>query len=169
MGLLVPVLAKGLWKATARSEMLSAVSTALHTEARAFESLYRLHGPLVYSYTLARLRNVDDAEDATQTTFLKAYHALHHGTRPRDTRRWLIGIAKNVCRDRFREAKRRPRQEPLDEWVPAIQPSEPLFSLQDVCREISFLSPRYRTIITMREFEGRSFAEIAASLGYTEA
>jgi RNA polymerase sigma-70 factor (ECF subfamily) len=145
------------------------VSTALQTEARAFESLYRLHRPLVYSYALARLRDVDDAEDATQTTFLKAYHALHHGARPRDTGGWVVGIAKNVCRDRFREAKRRPRPELLDETAPAVEPSELLFNLQDVCREISMLSPRYRTIITMREFEGRSFAEIAASLGYTEA
>jgi RNA polymerase sigma-70 factor, ECF subfamily len=145
------------------------VSTALQTEARAFESLYRLHRPVVYSYALARLRNVDDAEDATQTTFLKAYHALYHGARPRDTGGWIIGIAKNVCRDRFREAKRRPRPELLDEAAPAAEPSELLFSLQDICREISMLSPRYRTIITMREFEGRSFADIAASLGYTEA
>jgi RNA polymerase sigma factor (sigma-70 family) len=144
------------------------VSTALQTEQRAFESLYRLHRPLVYSYALTRLHQPADAEDVAQATFLKAYYALRQGAVPLDTERWLITIAKNVCRDRFREAKRRPRQEPLDERVPAIQPPELLFSLQDVCREISMLSPRYRTIITMREFEGRSFAEIAASLGYTE-
>src|SRR5438105_4375779 len=94
-------------------EDATAVSTALQSEDIAFESLYRLHRPPVYAYALSTLRHPADAEDVTQTTFLNAYCALHRGVAPRDDLQWLLAIARNVCRDRFRDAKRRPKEEPL--------------------------------------------------------
>src|SRR5579862_1678837 len=149
--------------------MLRSVSAALIAEDRAFESLYRLHRPVVYAYALSTLRNVQDAEDVTQTTFLNAYCALHRGVQPRESSTWLVAIARNVCRDKFRDAKRRPREEPLADWTPAAEPAEPSFSLEDVSRELSTLNPRYREILLMREFEGRSYTEISEELGVSEA
>src|SRR5581483_11449001 len=148
--------------------MLRSVSAALISEDRAFESLYRLHRPVVYAYALSTLRNVQDAEDVTQTTFLNAYCALHRGVQPRESSTWLVAIARNVCRDRFRDAKRRPREEPLLESMPAAASEEPKYSLDDVSRELSALNPRYREILLMREFEGRSYAEISEQLGVSE-
>jgi hypothetical protein len=55
--------------------MLETLSAALIGEDRAFESLYRLHRPVVYAYALSAMHNVHDAADVTQTTFLNAYHA----------------------------------------------------------------------------------------------
>jgi RNA polymerase sigma factor (sigma-70 family) len=147
----------------------SPVSTALHAEDRAFESLYRLHRPLVYAYAFSKLRHPADAEDVTQTTFLNAYNALHRGVSPRDPIEWLLAISRNACRDRFREAKRRSNEEPLPEWISIVQPEEPDFSVREICKEISELNPRHRQILLMREFEGRSYAEIAAQLGSSEA
>jgi RNA polymerase sigma factor (sigma-70 family) len=149
--------------------MLRPVSTALQVDDRAFDSLYRVHRPQVYSYALAILRNPHDAEDATQTTFLKALYALDRGMDPRETGSWLIGITKNVCRDRFRDAKRQPIGEPIGEWVKAQEPQDPRFAFEDLCREILALSPRQRRILVMREFEGRSFEEISQELGITAA
>jgi RNA polymerase sigma-70 factor (ECF subfamily) len=144
------------------------VSTALQTEDLAFESLYRLHRPPVYAYALATMRHSADAEDVTQTTFLNAYCALHRGVAPRDDLQWLLAIARNVCRDRFREAKRRPKEEPLNDWTVLTQREQPEFTVSEICKEISELSPRYRQILLLREFEGRSYAEISAKLGVTE-
>jgi RNA polymerase sigma-70 factor (ECF subfamily) len=145
-----------------------AVSTALHAEDRAFESLYRLHRPPVYAYALSTLRHPADAEDVTQTTFLNAYTALHRGVAPRDDLQWLLAIARNVCRDRFRDAKRHPKEEALEDWIRLVQPEEPDYSVGEIFKEISELSPRYRQILLMREFEGRSYAEISAQLGVSE-
>jgi RNA polymerase sigma factor (sigma-70 family) len=145
------------------------VSTALHAEDRAFESLYRLHRPLVYAYAFSKLRHGADAEDVTQTTFLNAYNALHRGVSPREPTEWLLAITRNACRDRFREAKRRSNEEPLADWISIVQPEEPDFSVREICREISELNPRHRQILLMREFEGRSYAEISAELGTSEA
>jgi RNA polymerase sigma-70 factor (ECF subfamily) len=145
------------------------VSTALQAEDRAFESLYRLHRPLVYAYAFSKLRHAADAEDVTQTTFLNAYNALHRGVSPRDPIEWLLAITRNVCRDRFRDAKRRPQEQPLADWIRIVQPEEPDFSVREICKEISGLNPRHRQALLMREFEGRSYAEISAELGVSEA
>jgi len=147
----------------------TAVSTALQSEERAFESLYRLNRSPVYAYALSRVRHTADAEDITQTTFMNAYCALHRGVAPRDDLQWLLAIARNVCRDRFRDSKRRPKEEPLAEWIKLIQPDEPEFAVKDVVRELAALDPRQRQILVMREFEGRSYAEISAQLGVSEA
>src|SRR5207237_7732916 len=130
----------------------AAVSTALQREDLASEFLYRLHRSPVYAYALSTLRHPADAEDVTQTTFLNAYCALHRGVAPRDDLQWLIAIARNVCRDRFRDAKRRPREEPLTDWIRLVQPEEPDYSVDEICKEISGLNPRYRQILLLREF-----------------
>src|ERR687887_2182361 len=82
---------------------------------RAFERLYEKHVADVYQYALAVLTNPSDAEDVTQTTFMNAYRAFQRGERPRNAQNWLIAIAHNVCRQRFRQAARRPDEVAFDE------------------------------------------------------
>ena len=78
---------------------------------RAFERLYKRHVGDVYRYALAVMRNPADAEDVTQTTFLNAYRAyVEKGSRPEKPQNWLIAIAHNVCRQRFRQSSRRPAE-----------------------------------------------------------
>jgi RNA polymerase sigma-70 factor (ECF subfamily) len=77
---------------------------------RAFERIYRRHLGDVYRYALAVLRNPSDAEDVAQTTFMNAYRAYVRGERPRNAQNWLISIAHNVCRQRFRQSMRRPEE-----------------------------------------------------------
>ncbi len=84
---------------------------------RSFERLYRRHATDVYRYAYGVLRNRADAEDVTQTTFLNAYRALERGEEPRAALNWLIAIAHNVCRQRFRTASRRPHEVEFDEDV----------------------------------------------------
>src|ERR671927_559406 len=84
---------------------------------RAFERLYRRYVGDVYRYALAVMRNQPDAEDVTQTTFLNAYRAYQRGERPEKPQNWLIAIAHNVCRQRFRQQQRRPHEVEFDEAV----------------------------------------------------
>ena len=74
------------------------------------ELLYRDHAQDVSRYALAVLGDRADAEDVTQTTFLNAYRALQRGERPMKPENWLIAIAHNACRERFRNGQRRPRE-----------------------------------------------------------
>ena len=133
---------------------------------RALEQLYKRHARDVYQYALALLTNPADAEDVTQTTFLNAYRALQRGDRPHRPHNWLITIAHNVCRMRWRQAGNRPREVALDdapEPVALDRGEQP--SIDDVLRALSRLSFNQRSALVMRELEGRSCKEIAQILG----
>src|SRR6266705_2113988 len=80
----------------------------------AFEGFYRKHVAEVYQYALAVLANSADAEDVTQQTFLNAYRAFQRGEKPKKAHNWLIKIAHNVCRMRWRQSGRRPQEVPLE-------------------------------------------------------
>lgn len=132
---------------------------------RSFERMYRRHVGDVYRYALAVLRNPADAEDVTQTTFLNAYRAMQQGERPEKPQNWLIRIAHNVCRQRFRQAARRPNEVVFDEDLAEAVPLDtdgP--SAEDLTRALSHLAFNQRSALVMRELEGRSYAEIAQAL-----
>ncbi len=136
-------------------------------EAEAFEQLYRKYAPEVYRYALALLSNPTDAEDVTQTTFLNAYRAFQGGERPRRPHNWLIAIAHNACRMRWRQASARPREVALEESpepaAPGPEHERP--SLDELLQALARLSFNQRAALVMRELEGRSYGEIAAVLG----
>src|SRR5690349_543772 len=132
---------------------------------RAFEQLYERHAREVYQYALALLANPADAEDVTQTTFLNAYRAFEKGERPHKPHNWLIAIAHNVCRMRWRQAGSRPREVALEEAPEpaALDAEQP--DLDEVLTALAALSFNQRAAIVMRELEGRSYQEIAGVLG----
>jgi RNA polymerase sigma-70 factor (ECF subfamily) len=132
---------------------------------RAFERIYRRHVSDVYRYTLAVLRNEQDAEDVTQTTFMNAYRAFQRGERPAKPQNWLIAIAHNVCRQRFRQTARRPVEVAFDDDVGATLVDEDHVPTgEDIRRALAQLAFNQRAALVMRELEGRSYAEIAEIL-----
>ena len=137
---------------------------------RSFERLYRKHVHAVYRYSLAVLQNEADAEDATQTTFLNAYRAFERGERPRTPHNWLIKIAHNVCRQRFRDSSRRPREVEFDDSL-ATAPTESadVPTATELRHALGFLAFNQRAALVMRELEGRSYAEIAQVLDVSVA
>jgi len=133
----------------------------------AFESFYREHVAEVYQYALAVLGNSPDAEDVTQQTFLNAYRAFQRGERPRKPHNWLIKIAHNVCRMRWRQSGRRPQEVPLERAGEPAARDDETPSLDEVLTALARLPFNQRSAIVMREIEDRSYAEIAEVLGTT--
>jgi RNA polymerase sigma factor (sigma-70 family) len=134
---------------------------------RSFERLYRKHAHDVYRYALVVLRNQADAEDVTQTTFLNAYRAIQNGERPRSPQNWLISIAHNVCRQRFRQSQRRPNEVAYEEEIAETIVDEDAITAEDIRRALGHLAFNQRSALVMRELEGRSYQEIAEILGTT--
>jgi RNA polymerase sigma factor (sigma-70 family) len=132
---------------------------------RSFERLYRKHAGDVYRYALVVLRNQADAEDVTQTTFLNAYRAMEQGERPRSPQNWLIAIAHNVCRQRFRQSQRRPTEVAYEDELAETVVEEDAVSAEDIRRALGHLAFNQRSALVMRELEGRSYQEIAEILG----
>src|SRR6059058_4394812 len=117
---------------------------------RAFEKLYQRHVGDVYRYALVVMRNQADAEDVTQTTFMNAYRAFAKGERPHTPQNWLIAIAHNVCRQRFRQLQRRPAELPLeDDDVAQVVPDDDALSAEDIRRALSHLAFNQRAALVM--------------------
>jgi RNA polymerase sigma factor (sigma-70 family) len=131
---------------------------------RSFERLYRKHAGDVYRYALVVLRNQADAEDVTQTTFLNAYRAMENGERPRSPQNWLIAIAHNVCRQRFRQSQRRPSEVAYEEELAEAVVDEDAITAEDIRRALGHIAFNQRAALVMRELEGRSYQEIAEIL-----
>ena len=132
---------------------------------RAFERLYKRHVGDVYRYALAVMRNPADAEDVTQTTFLNAYRAyVEKGSRPEKPQHWLIAIAHNVCRQRFRQSSRRPAEVSFEDDIADTIGEDDTPTGDDIRRALSHLAFNQRAALVMRELEGRSYAEIAEVL-----
>src|SRR5437870_9423449 len=134
---------------------------------RAFERMYQRHVGDVYRYALAVMRNPADAEDVTQTTFLNAYRAyIEKGNRPDKPQNWLIAIAHNVCRQRFRQSARRPTEVVFEDDIGSqlVEPDADTPTGDDIRRALGHLAFNQRAALVMRELEGRSYAEIGEIL-----
>jgi RNA polymerase sigma-70 factor (ECF subfamily) len=127
------------------------------------ERLYREHGRDVYRLALRDLGNPEDAEDAMQAAFLNAYRALARGDLPRKPRSWLLAIAENVCRRRFRNGST-PASWPLDEErLEAPSREEPL--LDEIVTSLGGLSDTQRSVLVLRELGDFSYEEISQRVG----
>jgi RNA polymerase sigma factor (sigma-70 family) len=146
-----------------------AVSESGHLAARELDDLYRANGADVYRYAFAVLGNHADAEDVTQTTFLNAYRALEQGVRPGKPANWLLTIASNAIKQRFRQERARPRQVELDDSIAGTPPDDDGPSVGELLTALSRIPPQQRQAIVLREFEGRSYSEITEILGVTKS
>src|SRR3954462_9426519 len=111
---------------------------------RSLDELYRSHAAEVYRYAYAVLGTHADAEDVTQTTFVNALRALERGERPHTPKNWLITIAHNLIRQRFRQQQARPREVGLDQELPAAEADESGPSLDDLVRALQRIPPTQR-------------------------
>jgi RNA polymerase sigma factor (sigma-70 family) len=134
-----------------------------------FERLYRQHRRDVYGAVLRDVRDPDEAEDVTQIAFLNAYRAMRKGEQPEKPRAWLVTIARNVIRRRYRELARRPREVVLDPDV-----AESLLNVDgptagEITAAMRRLPASQRAVILLREIQGHSYSEIAGELGLSLA
>ncbi|MDQ2982136.1 MAG: zf-HC2 domain-containing protein, partial [Actinomycetota bacterium] len=74
---------------------------------------------------------------------------------------WLIAIAHNVCRQRFRQTARRPAEVSFEDDIADTVADDEAPSGEDIGRALGHLAFNQRAALVMRELEGRSYAEIA--------
>jgi RNA polymerase sigma factor (sigma-70 family) len=136
--------------------------------------LYERHSDLVYRYCLKMLGSREDAEDAAQTTFVQALRAMRRGVTPTYEQAWLLTIARNECKSRYRAGSRRRQLElahdpqALAEFAQAA-PNGGDGRLIGVQHALSRLPEMQRRALLLREWQGRSYGEIAHELGVSHA
>ena len=153
------------------------VESARQGDRGAFEAIVRSHHRRLYRMLLCVTRNSADAEDATQTAFLKAFRHLADFEGHARFGTWLTRIAINEGLECVRS--RRP-MEPLspDEDGAQFRPRsvlawtndpEQLYQREElralVERAVTSLPVRYRLAVLLRDLEQLSTAEAAAALG----
>lgn len=127
------------------------------------EGLYRTHRAEVYRVALRKLGDHHEAEDVTQTAFLDAYRAMLRGSHPELPRAWLLAIAENVRRRRYRPAVTSLREEPLRDEFAALD-SEAQDLAERIRAALGELATTQRHAFLLRELGGLSYGEIAARL-----
>lgn len=124
------------------------------------------------------LQDREDADSATQDTFLKAYQSLtKNPPEIDDPGKWVTRIAVNTCVDRLRSRKwqfwrKRPSPEDEGTILAMVRERGPdaedrLFATeiqQRLAAAMTGLSTRQRAVFTLRHFEDRSIDEIAEIL-----
>jgi len=142
-------------------------------EADATRDLYERYARQIYSYCLHQLGNREEAEDATQSTFLNAFRGIQRGVDPEFESAWLYKIAQNVCLTRQRSSSRRRRVETpgdleaMQDYVPAHQAdSDELIHLPEA---LESMPEQQRRALLLREWQGLSYKEIADELDLSQA
>jgi RNA polymerase sigma factor (sigma-70 family) len=130
---------------------------------RDLERLYARHKRDVYRFVLRDVRDPDEAEDITQAAFLDAFRALRRGDEPQQPQAWLLTIAQNAARRRFRTRAARPSEVELDAELLAA-PDREGPSAGEIRVALERLRPAQREALVLREIGGRSYVEIAAAM-----
>ena len=73
--------------------------------AQAFALLYRRYVDRIYDFSRQRLATREDAEDATQATFIRAYKSIKSCREGELFAGWLYAIARNEINDRYKSAR----------------------------------------------------------------
>jgi len=159
------------------------ISRILAGERELFHDLIRPYERGLYLAAYSIVLNEADAEDIAQDAVIKAYKGLKNFRREARFSTWLMAIALNEARSRWRKASG-VQMDFLDDcddsggdYTPAVLadwryiPSQELErkELRQALREaIAKLSPEYREVLILRDVRGMSIAETAAATGANE-
>ena len=159
-----------------REEELTLLRRAQRGDGAAFEEIVRANEAAVYHLALRRLGSREDAEDAAQEVFLKAYTALQSFRGDSKLSVWLYRITGNVCTDLLRrrrdtvslsgeneEGEATELEIPDERFDPAAL-AERKDLREQVGKALQCLPPDAREILLLRELSGLSYDEIAAAL-----
>ncbi len=132
-------------------------------EPWALEQLYHAHQPQVYALCFRLLHRPDDAEDAVQATFVRAFRALPRFRGQSSVRTWLYRIATNEALSMLR--RRREGADWREESHGAPDETGGVVERLAVRAALGRLTPAHRAILVLRLWEELSYEEIAAVLG----
>lgn len=151
----------------ARSDDGRLVAQALGGNPDAFATLVERYDRAVYHLAYRMLRNTEDARDATQEAFFKAYRSLRTFKPGAKFSTWIFAIAYHGCCDRLNRSKRFSNEELPDRADPTPGPEQQAIALDEASRlraAIEALPEKYRAVITLFHLQGKQYEEIAEVL-----
>lgn len=166
---------------------LALVRSARDGDLSAFNELVVRYQDAVFNVAYRLIGEREQAEEAAQEAFLKAYQGLASFKENASFYTWLFRIAINTAYSKGRTIRRQQRERPFglpeddgDERPPAGPEAVPAetagpvdVALEDeraaaVQEAIRSLDPEFRSVVVLRDIEGRSYEEIASILDCPE-
>ncbi len=123
-------------------------------------AVFHRHVKTVYRLCFAHLGSAADAEDATQSVFMKLIDRPRRFNDAEHEKAWLIVCAQNHCRDVLKSAHRT-RQTALPEDIA----DERRARQDETLDAVLALPEKYKTCVYLFYYEGYRTAEIAALTG----
>ena len=163
---------------------LDLIRDYLAGDVAAFDTLFRRYHKAIYGLTFRLLRDRQLAEDLTQETFFQILRTIHRINDSFNFSAWIHRIATNLCYDELRRRKKFPEAQEIDDeenedsvlQVPdadarkspevALEISELRDAVWSVARR---LPEKYRLVLTLRELQGLSYANIARRMKVSES
>ena len=128
------------------------------------EELYDRYADMLFRIAYAELLKREDAEDAVQEVYIKAYKALPEFRHECSEKTWLLRIAANVCRDMQKSRWSRF----VNRSVDIANLPEPAYEMaehdDELIQAIQALPAKYSEVILLHFWQHMSLTEIAAIL-----
>lgn len=157
-------------RAEASEERL--VQAALQGDRSAFTTLVLRYRDVAFAYAFATLRNREEAEDAAQEAFLRAFQSMNRFRNGSTWGTWMMSILRNHCIDLLRRKSKRV-ETPLQETHPCAFPTPEFQLMNTIQREelqkaIAALPDKFRIPLMMHYASGSTYREIALALAIPE-
>lgn len=139
------------------------------TDEERLTRLMEAYGSSVLRVCYLYLKDHALAQDAAQTTFVKAWQALRNLRDGSTEKAWLMRIAVNTCKTtlRSREYRLYAQSPDMDELPdPAVEDVPPDTT---VLNAVMSLPEKYREVITLHYYQGLSSPAVARILGVPQA
>jgi len=142
------------------------VARCLEGDELAMAALVERYRGDVFGLCLRMLTHREDAEDATQETFVRVLRHLARWDNQRDFRPWLLAIAGNRCRTMLAQRSQRPQPTDLVEEVPDGAPDRQVARnlIEEVELALAGLREEYRQAFLLFHEQQLSYIEIAEAM-----
>jgi RNA polymerase sigma-70 factor, ECF subfamily len=149
------------------------VEKARRGDVHAYEELVQRYQALAHRVAYLVIGEADEAEDASQEAFVKAYYALPRFRQGAAFRPWLMKIVSNEARNRRRSAGRRAGlalraagERPPGDAAPSPEGTALEFERNQALMDaLNSMGEADRLVVAYRYFLELSEAEMAAALG----
>lgn len=161
---------------TTEQQELQWIAAARRGDRNAFNRLVQAYQIPVYNLTYRMLGNAQEAEDAAQETFLRAYRRLGTYLPDKKFSNWILSIASHYCIDLLRRRRFQwlsVEDDPVVAWLASDeeQPDDAALRREranEVRALLDRLEPSYRAPLVLRYWHDLSYKEIADILELTE-
>ena len=167
----------------------SLIAASKDGDSAALDTLVRAHQDRVYGFAMRMCRNVEDAKDILQETFLGMVRSLREFREESKFSTWLYRIAANACLKKRRRGVHDPTPEQelsLDELMPRPDAEGRKPEIADWSDDaerallrgelsgrmeaaIDKLPKEYKIVLVLRDVEGLSAEETAQAVGLSVA